>query len=201
MQIIGVAVAAFALAPILNVLNGAYTIGSAKLPAPQANLMRDVATAVFEHGLPWRVACIGAVLAALVIAIDVVLKKRKSAVRAPVMAFAVGMYLPFGVTAAIFLGGLVAHIVSRRLEPGESAQAHQTEWRGRAMLLPAGLITGEALMGITLALALAAWKDADALALFGGQWSRQRWPAVMIAATTLILIYRAATRSPSARPS
>src|SRR6185312_5366485 len=95
MQILGVVVAAFAMAPVLNLLNDAYGIGSKGLPAPQANLMGTVAKGVFAGGLPWAIIGIGAGIAVVVIAIDAVLTARKSSIRIPVMAFAVGVYLPF----------------------------------------------------------------------------------------------------------
>src|SRR3954462_10026605 len=63
MQILGVVVAAFAMAPVLNLLNNAYKIGSPDLPAPQANLMGTVAKGVFEGGLPWNIIAIGAGIA------------------------------------------------------------------------------------------------------------------------------------------
>src|SRR5262249_12660843 len=94
MQIVGGVVAAFAMAPVLNLLNHAYKIGSLGLPAPQAGLMAAVARAVFGGGLPTTIILIGAVMAACVIAIDSVLEKRKASFRIPVMAFAVGVYLP-----------------------------------------------------------------------------------------------------------
>ena len=68
MQILGVVVASLTMAPILNFLNEAYVIGSAKLPAPQANLMGSVAKGVFEGGLPWNiVAGLGAPTLAIVV--------------------------------------------------------------------------------------------------------------------------------------
>src|SRR5687768_1340114 len=76
MQMLGVVVAAFVVAPTLNVLHESYTIGSPQLSAPQANLMATVSKGVFLGGLPWTFIGIGAVIAAVVIAIDVALDKR-----------------------------------------------------------------------------------------------------------------------------
>jgi putative OPT family oligopeptide transporter len=116
MQILGVVVAALAMAPVLNLLNDAYHIGSKGLPAPQANLMGTVAKGVFDGGLPWTIIAIGAAIAAVIIAIDSILEARKSTIRVPVMAFAVGVYLPFDLNFSIFLGGVVAWLVARALD-------------------------------------------------------------------------------------
>ena len=89
MQILGVIVAAFAMAPVLNLLNDAYHIGSKALPAPQANLMGTVAFGVFEGGLPKTFIGIGAAIAVVVIVIDTLLARSGSKIRTPVMAFAV----------------------------------------------------------------------------------------------------------------
>ncbi|HUJ59834.1 MAG TPA: oligopeptide transporter, OPT family, partial [Kofleriaceae bacterium] len=74
MQIMGVVVAALVMAPVLNLLHNAYTIGSDQLSAPQANLMGTVSFGVFEGGLPKVIIGIGAAIAAVVIAIDVILE-------------------------------------------------------------------------------------------------------------------------------
>src|SRR5690606_38626002 len=87
MQILGVVVAALAMAPILNILHSAYTIGSPGLSAPQANLMGTVAQGVFSGGLPWTVIGVGAGIAVAIIALDLALEKSGSKFRVPVMAF------------------------------------------------------------------------------------------------------------------
>ncbi|MDB4958027.1 MAG: oligopeptide transporter, family [Myxococcales bacterium] len=166
MQILGVVVAAFAMQPILNLLNDAYHIGSAALPAPQANLMGTVAKGVFEGGLPTTIIGIGALIAAIVITIDLVLEKRKAKFRIPVMAFAVGVYLPFELNVPIFLGGIIALLVSRRLDKTKASPERRSEVERMGLLAAAGFITGEALMGIGLAVPVAAYQDENAIALF-----------------------------------
>ena len=70
-------------------------LGGAELPAPQAVLMKLVIDGVLEQNLPWPLIFIGAALV-LVLA----------PFRVPVLAFAVGVYLPLSTMAAVFLGGV-----------------------------------------------------------------------------------------------
>lgn len=193
MQILGVAVAAIAMAPILNLLNDAYKIGSKGLPAPQANLMASVAKGVFQGGLPWGIVGVGAAIAVVVIVIDVSLEKAKSKVRVPVMAFAVGAYLPFDLTLPIFLGGVIAHFVNRYLEKTNADHARRGEAERNGLLFAAGLITGEALLGITMAIPIGAARDANALALAGGKFEHLAFPGLLLCAAVLYFTYRAAT--------
>jgi putative OPT family oligopeptide transporter len=146
-QMLGVVSAVFVIAPVLSLLMHAYGIGGSPtathpnpLPAPQANLMAAIAGGVFGGGLPWVMVGLGAVLGVLIIICDEVLRAGNSSFRVPVLAVAVGIYLPIEVSAPIALGGVVAGIARQR-----------SGARGVGMLAAAGLITGEALMGIALA--------------------------------------------------
>lgn len=195
MQIVGVVVAAFAMAPLLNLLNDAYKIGSAGLPAPQANLMGTVAKGVFAGGLPWAVIGIGAGIAAVVIIIDSILAARGARFRVPVMAFAVGVYLPFDLNVPIFFGGLIAFMVSRAMDGMKPSESRRGEIERNGLLISAGFITGEALMGIVLAVPVAAAHDADVLALFGGEYAHAKWPALLFVGLVLVMLYKLAFRN------
>ena len=176
MQGIGVLSAVFVMAPILNLLLQAYGIGvpTAEHPnplaAPQATLMASVAQGVFQGGLPWTMAIIGGVVGILVIITDEVLKSKGSSFRTPVLAVAVGIYLPLELSTAILIGGLIAHFATKmhakRGVDGEKSMRH-------GMLFAAGLITGEALVGILMAIPIVKSGDPDVFALseslqFGG---------------------------------
>ncbi|HWK73626.1 MAG TPA: oligopeptide transporter, OPT family, partial [Povalibacter sp.] len=91
---IGAFSCALIMAPVLNLLQEAYGIGSKTLPAPQANLMASVAKGLFGGDLPWTMIIIGGVIGAVVIAIDGWLKKTGKRFRVPVLAAAIGIYLP-----------------------------------------------------------------------------------------------------------
>jgi putative OPT family oligopeptide transporter len=115
-------------------------------------------------------AFIGAVVGVLIIVADEVLKSRGSSFRMPVLAVAVGIYLPLDLSSAILVGGLVAHFAARvhakRGVDGGKSMRH-------GMLFAAGLITGEALVGILMAIPIVKSGNPDVFALdeslqFGG---------------------------------
>lgn len=167
---IGAISCALVMAPVLNLLAQAYGIGAPtpehpnSLSAPQATLMASVARGMFGGHLPWTLVWIGAAIGAVIIAIDEVQKKRGSSFRVPVLAAAVGIYLPMEYTAPIFIGGFITYLVERA--HGKVASATDAEKVHRkGVLFSAGLITGEALVGILMALPIVISKRADVLAL------------------------------------
>lgn len=187
MQMIGVVSAALVMAPVLSLLLEAYGIGAASLEhphplaAPQATLMASVAQGVFSGALPWTMVGIGAGLAVAIIAVDQVLAARGSTFRTPVLAVAVGIYLPLSLSVPIFVGGLVAHLAARR-----------RTGRG-GLLFCAGLITGEALMGIFLAGPIVLSGDPEVLAIFGAQTAA--WPGLLLVGAVLAVLYRVSTKA------
>ena len=143
MQVIGVLSAAIVLGLVLDILHTAYTIGSPSLSAPQATLMKSVADGVFKGNLPWNFVYIGAAIAIIIILLDIRQEKRESEFRIPVLAVAVGIYLPIELTVPIFIGGMINHLAKKT---GTSAASEEN-----GLLLASGLITGETLMAIFIA--------------------------------------------------
>ena len=209
MQVIGVTAAALVMAPILTLLLRAYGFGPASvarpdsLAAPQATLMASVATGVFEGGLPWLMVIIGMVVAVGVIVTDVILENRGSAFRTPVLAVAVGIYLPFELDVPIFLGGVIAWAAGRsfsRLNATTQSDGElttrladaKTVGERHGLLFAAGLITGEALIGIGMAIPIAITERADVLAVFG----EKNWSLVGLGllALVMVLLYRVAVK-------
>jgi putative OPT family oligopeptide transporter len=156
------------------VLLQAYGLGAdGSLKAPQADLMSTVAAGVFSLAsgdeskqLPWALIAIGAGVAVAVIILDQVLKARGKTFRTPVLAVAVGIYLPIASTAPIFIGGLVAHLAGRRIA-GKDYEFKKLAGR-RGLLFASGIITGESLVGIILAVPFAIFQDANVWAVSGG---------------------------------
>ncbi|RMH45270.1 MAG: oligopeptide transporter, OPT family [Deltaproteobacteria bacterium] len=179
LQMVGVAAAALALAPVLSLLFNAYGLGDVlpregmraadALQAPQATLMSSVSFGVLRGGLPWDMIGIGAAIAVAIIAVDKLLEARGSSFRTPVLAVAVGIYLPIELTTPILVGGLVAWAAGRALAKASAADRDAAGQRG--LLFASGLITGEALMGIGLAVPFAVAQDTNVLAVhLGSAW-------------------------------
>ena len=150
MQIAGVAVASLVMAPIMQLLheNTPGGIGGRELAAPQAGLFASLAKGFFGDGvLPWNMVLIGCVLGIIILVIDSILESKDSNFRLHLMPVAVGIYLPFGLSTPILIGGLMAHFIlsenKTKEEPDNILQ--------RGILLSSGLIAGESLMGILLA--------------------------------------------------
>jgi putative OPT family oligopeptide transporter len=161
--------------------------------------MASVARGMFGGALPWGMVAIGAAIGVAIIVIDEILRARGSSFRAPVLAVAVGIYLPLELMVPIFLGGLLNHLVTRNIGPGLSGE--DLEKRGRTgMLFAAGLITGEALMGILIAIPIVVWERADILALpdalhLPGAWGE--FGGLVLLAAIALWLYRIGTRKPA----
>lgn len=198
MLAIGALSCALIMAPLLNVLNEAYGIGPPtaahpkSLLAPQATLIASVAKGLFGGELPWDLIWIGAAVGAALIVIDEILKKRGAAFRTPVLAAAVGIYLPLDLTVPIFIGGVLAHLVERAVPKTDDPDATERVHRG-GVLFSAGLITGEALMGILLAIPIFITKDADVLAL-PEAWNFGEGVGLVIYAFIGWILYRVAVK-------
>ena len=168
---IGAFSCALIMAPVLNLLSAAYGIGAPtpehpnSLAAPQATLMASVARGMFGGELPWDIIAIGAVVGALIIALDEIIKKRGSKFRVPVLAAAIGIYLPLELMVPIFLGGLLSYFVERRHGMVGADDDARDRLHRPGTLFAAGLITGEALMGILIAIPIVATGRPDVIAL------------------------------------
>jgi putative OPT family oligopeptide transporter len=198
MLAVGGVSSALIMAPVLNLLAQAYGIGVPTeahpnpLLAPQANLMASVANGIFGGELPWTMIGIGAAIGAAIIVLDETLKKSGSGFRTPVLACAVGVYLPIELSVPIFAGGLVAHLVERYFKPGNS-EGEREKIHQKGTLFSAGLITGEALMGIFMAIPIVVLGSAEILALpvslqFGG------WLGLIMLVGVAVLVYRLAVK-------
>ena len=171
MLAVGAVSSALVMAPVLNLLADAYGIGVATeakpnaLAAPQATLMASVSKGLFGGQLPWDMIALGAVIGIAIIVLDEVLKARGSKFRTPVLAAAVGIYLPLELMTPIFIGGVIAYLVERHLRRKGVDEAGLERANRKGLLFAAGMITGEALMGIGIAIPIVSSGSADVLAL------------------------------------
>lgn len=152
-QLLGAAVACWAIAGTVLLLGQAFTFGSPELPAPQATLMKTVIEGVLSGSLPWGLVGTGAGLAVCALLAGL-----------PALAFAVGIYLPLATITPIFVGGVVRRVVdARRAKTGDGKAAEGDT----GVLAASGMIAGEGLAGVLIAFLVAGrgrWPDAG--------WSR-----------------------------
>lgn len=140
-EILGVIAAALVLALPLSALDKVYHIGSAELPAPQAGLMALMAKGIVGGDMAWPLVIVGMALAVVLILI-----------KAPSpMLVAVGMYLPFFSTAAIFVGGVIRLIFEKRADKQGASGEEKARGENVGVLLSSGFIAGEALMAVVIA--------------------------------------------------
>ena len=136
-EIIGVIASAISIGYVLDLLNRAWGFGGTEIPAPQGMMMKMIVEGIMNAQLPWGLIFIGVFVAIVIEILGV-----------PVMPVAVGMYLPFSLSAGIMCGGVIRWFVEKRTQKNEKFNKEAVE---RGTLYTSGLIAGEGLMGILLA--------------------------------------------------
>lgn len=140
-EIIGAVAAALAIGFVLILLNNAWGFGSAELPAPQATLMRLVVEGVMGGNLPWSLVFIGVGIGVTIELLGL-----------PVLPVAIGLYLPIHLSTPIMVGGLIRGFLDKRLE-AKNGEDNSIKYKiDSGILYASGLIAGEGLLGIALAL-------------------------------------------------
>ena len=136
-ELVGVVVSAIAIGGVLYLLSTAWGYGSSELPAPQATLMKMVVEGVMGGELPWALIFVGAFIAIVVEILQI-----------PVLPFAVGLYLPIHLSTPIMVGGLIRLYYDKKKMDSEEDRKQMVE---NGVLYSSGLIAGEGLVGILLA--------------------------------------------------
>ena len=147
-EMIGVIASSAAIGYVLYLLNAAWGFGSNEIPAPQATMMKMLVEGIMNAELPWALILVGVFIAIVVEILGI-----------PVLPFAVGMYLPFSLSAGIMAGGVVRWILERRKAANESEEKEKKACIERGTLFTSGLIAGEGLMGVILAICAVAKVD------------------------------------------
>ena len=137
-EMLGVVVSGLAIGGVLYLLDAAWGYGTAEIPAPQAQLMKMIVEGIMGGNLPWGLVFIGVFLA---ICLEIL--------RIPVMPFAIGLYLPIYLNATIMIGGVVRMFVDGRKNVDDKKKEEQAT---DGTLYCAGMIAGEGLVGILLAI-------------------------------------------------
>ena len=137
-EIVGVLISAITIGAVLYLLDTAWGFGSKDIPAPQATLMKLVVEGVMDGNLPWPLIFAGAGIGLAVEILGI-----------PILPFAVGLYLPIHLSAGIMIGGLVRLFTEKRKKSSEAEKKAQVD---RGILYTSGLIAGEGLVGVLLAI-------------------------------------------------
>ena len=137
-EMLGVVVSGLAIGGVLYLLDAAWGYGTAEIPAPQAQLMKMIVEGIMGGNLPWGLVFVGVFLA---ICLEIL--------RIPVMPFAIGLHLPIYLNATIMIGGIVRGLLDSRKGVDEKTKTAQAT---DGTLYCAGMIAGEGLVGILLAI-------------------------------------------------
>ena len=177
-ELIGAVASAIAIGAVMFLLNAAWGFGSAQIPAPQASLMKLVVEGVMGGTLPWTLIFVGVFIA---IAVEVI--------GIPVLAFAIGLYLPIHLSAPIWVGGLVKWYVESKKHYDSDAQKNASIQSG--VLYCSGMIAGEGIVGILLALVAVLNLNIDLSGIYGDAFTTLgNWVGLIaFAALIATLIY------------
>lgn len=137
-ELVGVVASGLAIGGVLYLLNAAWGYGGAEVPAPQATLMKMIVEGIMGGELPWNLVFVGVFLA---LGLEIL--------RIPVMPFAIGLYLPIYLNASIMIGGVVRMFMDGRKNVDAKTKERQST---DGTLYCAGMIAGEGLVGILLAI-------------------------------------------------
>jgi putative OPT family oligopeptide transporter len=178
---IALALSSVVIGYLIIMLNQAYTLGGEQFGAPQASLMSMVVQGIMANQIPWALVVVG-------VGFGVMCELMKI----PVLPFALGLYLPIGLSSGVLVGGIVRWLVEKKFNKDDNTLKLQVE---KGVLLSSGLIAGEALIGILLAgLAII---EKDTLIAFGSKLVTNAHVSSWIAAVMLLIlciwVYRSST--------
>lgn len=172
-ELIGAVVSAIAIGGVLLLLDAAWGFGSAELSAPQATLMKMIVEGVMNGNLPWTLVFIGVFIAVVIEILGI-----------PVLPVAIGLYLPLEMSVPIMIGGVIKHFISKK----ESKEEAENE-AGGGVLFCSGLIAGEGIIGIVLA--ILAVLGVDSVIDFSGSLNLGMIGGLLILAILTVGIVRA----------
>ncbi len=171
---LGLIFAAFASGGVIIMLHKAFTLGSVAVPAPQAGLMRMLAEGVMTGNIPWTLVIIGVVFGIFIFLLGL-----------PVLAIALGFYLPIGLSAAILIGALVRELVNIKFKKS-SLLSKRIE---KGVLLSSGIVAGDALIGILIAGLITLGKDLTFIGKSLGHISHNPWFSLVFVGLVAIFIF------------
>lgn len=194
MLLLGVVVSALVIPPVMQLLFNVYGIAgvmpragmdiSQSLPAPTAAMMAAITEAVFQNTLPWDMMFVGALIIAGLILFCKVVGLDKY-FRLSILGVAIGAYLPIASSLPLFVGGMMAFYVQKRLHKRAFSETRMKQHSQIGVLIACGLVAGAALVDVLLAIPFSIFHSPDALRLTGEGWST--WGILLSVLSTLVL--------------
>ncbi len=180
MLLLGVLISALIIPLIMQLMFSVYGIAgvmphegmdiSQSLPAPTAAMLAAVTEAVFRGDLPWKMMFAGAGIILAVIVVNRIFNLQR-VIKLSMLGIAIGMYLPVTSTVPLFVGGMIAFWVQRRLHQQTNDVELGTQKMQRGILIACGLVAGSALMDVLLAVIFSLSHGPDSLSLVGEHWN------------------------------
>ena len=179
MLLLGVVVSSLVIPPVMQLLFNVYGIAgvmphpgmdiSQSLPAPTAALMAAITEAVFRNSLPWTMMLIGSCVILLALFLNHILKLKRF-INLSILGIAIGMYLPLASSFPLFVGGMIALFVQKRLKRTTMTEEESITRKQKGTLIACGLVAGSAIMDVLLAIPFSVLHSPDALQLVGLGW-------------------------------
>lgn len=182
MLLLGVIVSALVIPPVMQLLFNVYGIAGVMphpgmdvaqtLPAPTAALMAAITEAVFRNSLPWTMMFIGSLIILLVLFLNRILNLKRF-LNLSILGIAIGMYLPLSSSFPLFIGGMIALLVQKRLQRMKVTPNETITRKQKGTLLACGLVAGSAIIDVLLAIPFSILHSPDALQLVGPEWKEK----------------------------
>lgn len=181
---LGLIFAAFASGEVVLLLNKAFVLGSEKAPAPQAGLMKMISEGVMTGNIPWTLVIIGAIIGFVIFL-----------VKLPVLAIALGFYLPIGLSSSILLGAVLRVIIEKKFKKNGEAKSRSE----KGVLLSSGIVAGDALIGILIAAVITTGHDLSFVGKGLGSITKNPWVSLLFMGIMCIYVLIEISRGKSSK--
>jgi putative OPT family oligopeptide transporter len=179
MLLLGVIISSLVIPPVMQLLFNVYGIAgvmphpgmdmSQSLPAPTAALMAAITEAVFRNSLPWGMMLIGSCIILMVIFLNYFFRIKRY-LHVSILGVAIGMYLPISSSFPLFVGGMIALFVQKRLNKIRINREEQETRKQKGTLIACGLVAGSAIMDVLLAIPFSLAQSPNVLRLVDNTW-------------------------------
>ncbi|STY28673.1 transporters [Legionella wadsworthii] len=196
MLLLGVVISSLVIPPVMQLLFNVYGIAGVmphagmdvtqSLPAPTAALMAAITEAVFRNSLPWTMMFIGSAIILVTLFINYFFQLKRF-INFSILGIAIGMYLPLSSSFPLFIGGIIALLVRKRLKKTYPIKEDAIIHKQKGTLIACGLVAGSAIMDVLLAIPFSIFQSPDALQLVGPGWKNTG--AYFGVITTLLLAW------------